>query len=161
MSLTQTDVNIWRLLVNESAAVKKSGTTTEMIVYVDLRIAYSTPRGCVELVWHWCQCYKPLWTLIVLTAKVWWRRLCRYGSPLCKTLIFDLNPHDTNDGVSKQFIFFFSLSLNMRGYMSDNAGFFTQTRHAKCQSYSDTACSDINIYLSPRYIPPFFSEKCS
>lgn len=81
-----------------------------MIVHVDLQIAYSTPCRSLTLVWHWCQTYRPLWTLFVLTAKLRWRLLCRNGSLLCQTLIFplDTNPHDTNYGASRQFIFFFS-----------------------------------------------------
>lgn len=130
-----------------------------MIVYVDLRIADSTPRSSVISVWHWCQSYEPLWTPIVLTAKVWWRLFCRYGSQVWKTLILtlDRNLHDANDGVSTQLIYF---SLNMSLYMSDLARAHSRAFLVYVCVKSCVKCvRQIIMFMS--FVPPsFFSEKC-
>lgn len=58
LTKSENDTQTWHLIlsiylklpIKESAKVKKSGATTEMIAYADLGIVYSTPLGSVASV---------------------------------------------------------------------------------------------------------------
>lgn len=82
-----------QLLINDSAKVKRSGATPEIICLCwPANQLLDTFETVWASVWHRCQSNKPLWTLIVLTAdKGVMEIVCRYGSLLCKTLILTLD----------------------------------------------------------------------